>query len=192
MALPDRITRPRRGLRGRWRLRRRLAGIAKGLAKDATLAAKFAMFNALTKGEPPSGAEPLRRPGWRPRLPPFGWPLTLLVARSRPAGNRPGRNRPGRNRPGRNRPGRKLVAWQGRVVAIAAIAAVIVGTLLLSSLLRPAARTCLMLASSGTQASASAAPSTAGQPAATTVPGEPVGGFARGPGSTCPAYPAKK
>ena len=54
MALPDRITRPRRGLRGRWRLRRRLAGIAKGLTKDATLAAKFAMFNALTKGEPPS------------------------------------------------------------------------------------------------------------------------------------------
>jgi hypothetical protein len=186
MALPDRIIRPRRGLRGRWRLRRRLAGIAKGLAKDATLAAKFAMFNALTKGEPPSGAEPLRPPGWRPRLPQFGWPLTLLVARSRPA-----RNRPARNRPGRNRPGRKLVTWQGRVVAIAAIAAVIVGTLLLSSLLRPSARTCLMLASAGTQASASAAPSTAGQPAA-TVPGEPVGGFARGPGSTCPAYPAKK
>jgi hypothetical protein len=52
----------------------------------------------------------------------------------------------------------------------------------------------VMLASSGTQASASAsaAPSKAGQPAAATVPGEPVGGFARGPGSTCPAYPAKK
>src|SRR5580700_4979752 len=177
MALPDRIIQPRRGLRGRWRLRRRLAGIAKGLAKDATFAAKFAMFNALTKGEPPSGAEPLRRLGGRLRLPRFGWPLTLLVARSRPAGNRPGR---------------KSVAWQGRVVAIAAMAAVIVGTLLLSSLLRPAARPCLMLASAGTQASASAAPSTAGQPAATTVPGEPVGGFARGPGSACPAYPAKK
>jgi hypothetical protein len=159
MALPDRITRPRRGLGGRWRLRRRLAEIAKGLAKDATLAAKFAMFNALTKGEPPA------------------WPLTLLVARSRPA---------------RNGPGRRRVAWRGRVVAITAMAAVIVGTLLLSSLLRPAARTCVMLASSGTQASASAAPSTAGQPAAATVPGEPVGGFARGPGSTCPAYPAKK
>jgi hypothetical protein len=72
------------------------------------------------------------------------------------------------------------------------MAAVIVGTVLLSSLLRPAARTCLMLASSGTQASASAAPSKAGQPAAATVPGEPVGGFARGSGSTCPAYPAKK
>ena len=184
MALPDRITRPRRGLRGRWRLRRRLAGIAKGLAKDATLAAKFAMFNALTKGEPPSGAEPLRRPGWRPRLPPFGWPLTLLVPRRPPAGSRPGRNRPGR----------KTVAWRGRVVAIAAVAAVIVGTVLLSSLLRPAARTCLMLASAGSQASASAsaAPATAGQPAAATVPGEPVGGFARGPGSACPAYPAKK
>lgn len=168
MALPDRITRPRRGLLGRWRLRRQLAGIAKGLAKDATLAAKFAMFNALTKGEPPSGAEPLPR---------FGWPLTLLVARSRPTRNRPTRERP---------------AWRGRVIAIAAMAAVIVGTVLLSSLLRPTARTCLMLASSGTQASASAAPSTAGQPAAATVPGEPVGGFARGPGSTCPAYPVKK
>jgi hypothetical protein len=75
------------------------------------------------------------------------------------------------------------------------MAVVIAGTLLLSSLLRPAARTCLMLASSGTQASASAAasaPSKAGQPAAATVPGEPVGGFARGPGSACPAYPAKK
>ena len=177
MALPDRISRPRRGPRGRWRLRRRLAGIAKGLAKDATFAAKFAMFNALTKGEPPSGAEPLRRPGGRPRLPPFGWPLTLLVARSRPTGNGPGRKR---------------VAWQGRVVAIVAMAAVIVGTLLLSSLLRPAARPCLMLASAGTQASASAAPSKAGQPTAATVPGEPVGGFARGPGSTCPAYPVKK
>ena len=177
MALPNRITRPRRGLRGRWRLRRRLAGIAKGLAKDATFAAKFTMFNALTKGEPPSGAEPLRWPGGRPRLPRFGWPLTLPVARSRPAGNGPGR---------------KPVAWQGRVVAIAAMAAVIVGTVLLSSLLRPAARPCLMLASAGTQASASAAPSTAGQPAAATVPGEPVGGFARGPGSTCPAYPIKK
>ncbi len=167
MALPGRINRPRRGLRGRWRLRRELAGIKKGLAKDATLAAKFAMFNALTKGEPPSGAEPLRRP-WR--LPKFGWPLTLLAARKRPA--------------------RKPHPWRARVVAIAAMAVVIVSTLLLSSLLRPAARTCLMLASAGAQASA--APSRAGQPSAATVPGEPVGGFARGPGSTCPAYPAKK
>jgi hypothetical protein len=180
MALPDRISGPRRGPRGRWRLRRQLAGITRGLAKDATLAAKFAMFNALNKGEPPSGAEPL--PQFRWRLPPFGWPLTLLVARSRPA----------RNGPGRNGPGRRPVAWRGRVVAIAAMAVVIAGTLLLSSLLRPAARTCLMLASSGTQASASAAPSKAAQPGAATVPGEPVGGFARGPGSACPAYPAKK
>ena len=168
MALPDRITRPRRGLRGRWRLRRRLAGIRKGLAKDATLAAKFAMFNALNKGEPPSGAEPLPRFRWQ--LPPFGWPLTLLVGRGRPARNR--------------------VAWRGGVIAIVAMAAVIVSTLLLSSMLRPVGRTCLMLASSGTQASA--APSKAGQPTSVSVPGEPVGGFARGPGSTCPAYPAKK
>ena len=67
---------------------------------------------------------------------------------------------------------------------------VIVSTLVLSSLLRPVGRTCLMLASSGAQASA--APSKAGQPTPAFVPGEPVGGFARGPGSTCPAYPAKK
>lgn len=178
MALPDRIIRPRRGLRGRWRLRRRLAGIRKGLAKDATLAAKFAMFNALNKGEPPSGAEPL--PHFRWRLPPFGWPLTLLAGRGRPARNGPARNGPARNR----------VAWRGGVIAIVAMAAVIVSTLLLSSMLRPVGRTCLMLASSGTQASA--APSKAGQPTSVSVPGEPVGGFARGTGSTCPAYPAKK
>jgi hypothetical protein len=178
MALPDRIIRPRRGLRGRWRLRRRLAGIRKGLAKDATLAAKFAMFNALNKGEPPSGAEPL--PHFRWRLPPFGWPLTLLAGRGGPARNGPARYGPARNR----------VAWRGGVIAIAAMAAVIVSTLLLSSMLRPVGRTCLMLASSGSQASA--APSGAGQPTPASVPGEPVGGFARGPGSTCPAYPAKK
>jgi hypothetical protein len=173
MALPARGSRPRRGPRGRWRLRRQLAGIRKSLAKDATLAAKFAMFNALNKGEPPSGAEPLPRFRWQ--LPPFGWPLTLLVGRGRPA---------------RNAPGRKRVAWRGRVIAIAAMIVVIVSTLVLSSLLRPVGRTCLMLASSGAQASA--APSTAGQPTPASVPGEPVGGFARGPGSTCPAYPAKK
>ena len=173
MALPDRIIRPRRGLRGRWRLRHRLAGIKKGLAKDATLAAKFAMFNALNKGEPPSGAEPLPHFGWR--LPPFGWPLTLLAGRGGPA---------------RKGPARKGLAWRGRVIAIAAIAAVIVSTLVLSSMLRPVGRTCLMLASSGAQASA--APSKAGQPTPAFVPGEPVGGFARGPGSTCPANPAKK
>lgn len=173
MALPDRVNRPRRGLRGRWRLRRQLAGISSGLTKDARLAAKFAMFNALTKGEPVSGAEPL--PRLQLRLPRFGWPLTLLFARRRTA---------------RKEPARKQPVWLGRVIAIAAIAAVITGTLLLSSLLRPATRTCLMLASAGAQASA--APSKAGQPATATVPGEPVGGFARGPGSTCPAYPAKK
>jgi hypothetical protein len=173
MALPDRIIRSRRGLRGRWRLRRRLTGIRKGLAKDATLAAKFAMFNALNKGEPPSGAEPL--PHFRWRLPPFGWPLTLLVRRGGPA---------------RNGPARSRLAWRGHVIAIAAIAAVIVSTLVLSSMLRPVGRTCLMLASSGAQASA--APSKAGQPTPAVVPGEPVGGFARGPGSTCPANPAKK
>jgi len=168
MALPDRTAGSRRGPRGRWRLRRKLAGISRGLGKDAALAAKFSMFNALTKGEPVSGAEPLPRLRWR--LPQFGWPLTLLAAR--------------------RVPGRKRLAWRGRAIAIAAMTAVIVGTLLLTSLLRPTARSCLMLASAGTQASA--APSTAGQPATASIPGVPVGGFARGPGSTCPAYPAKK
>lgn len=169
MALPDRIARQRRGLRGRWRLRRQLAGITQGLVKDARLAAKFAMFNALTKDEPPSGAEPLPRFRWRPRrLPPFGWPLTLLAAR--------------------RGPGAKQTGWWGRAAAMVAMAAVIVGTLLLTSLMRPAARTCMMLASAGTSAAravavASAAPAKAGQP---------VGGVARGPGSTCAAYPAKK
>ena len=154
MALPDRITRPRRGLRGRWRLRRRLAGIAKGLAKDATFAAKFAMFNALTKGEPASR----RRTAAAARR-------ATAAATVRLAADTPRRQEAAAgNRPARNGPGRKRVAWQGRVVAIAAMAAVIVGTLLLSSLLRPAARPCLMLASSGTQASASAAPSNASQP----------------------------
>ena len=172
MAWPDRSNRPRRGLRGRWRLRRQLAGISSGLAKDARLAAKFAMFNALTKGEPASGAEPL--PRLQLRLPRFGWPLTLLVDRRRRA---------------RKEPAGKQPVWWGHVITIAAIAAVITGTLLLSSLLRPATRTCLILASAGTQASAL---SKAGQPTAGTVPGEPVGGFARGPGSTCPAYPSKK
>jgi len=188
MAWPDRTNRPRRGLRGRWRLRRQLAGIANGLAKDARLAAKFAMFNALTKGEPASGAEPL--PRLRPRLPQFGWPLTLLVARIRLARSRPAGKGPARRAPARRGPARKQPVWWGRVIAIAAMAAVITGTLLLSSMLRPAARTCMMLASAGAQAAA--APSTAGQPAAATVPGEPVGGFARGPGSACPAYPVKK
>ena len=170
MTLPARGARPRRGLRGRWRLRRRLVGIRKSLAKDATLTAKFAMFNALTRGEPPSGAEPLRQPGWRPRLPPFGWPLTLLAAR--------------------DRPGRKRPAWRGRVIAIVAMTAVIVGTVLLSSLLRPAARPCLMLASAGAQASA--APAKAGQSIPGLLPGEPAGGLDRGLGSTCSANPAKK
>ena len=178
MSVPDRINRPRRGLRGRWRLRRQLAGISSGLAKDARLAAKFAMFNALTKGEPASGAEPL--PRLQLRLPRFGWPLTLLFDRRRRARKEPARKEPAGNQ----------YVWRGRVIAIAAIVVVITGTLLLSSLLRPATRACLMLASAGAQASA--APSKAGQPTAGTVPGEPVGGFARGPGSTCPAYPSKK
>jgi hypothetical protein len=171
MALPDRVARSRRGLGGRWRLRRQLAGISRSLAKDAALAGKFAMFNALTKGEPLSGAEPPRRPGRRPRrLPKFGWPLTLRAVRNGPA--------------------RKTHAWWGRVVAIAAMATVIVGTLLLSSLLRPTARTCLMLASAGSQASA--APAKAGRPTSSAGAGQPVGGLARGPGTACPAYPAKK
>ena len=174
MALPDRISRPRRGPRGRWRLRRQLAGITKSLAKDATLAAKFAMFNALNKGEPPSGAEPL--PQFRWRLPPFGWPLTLLVARTA------GQERAGQET-GRLAGPRRRHRGDGRRQSL--------GTLLLSSLLRPAARTCLMLASSGTQASASAAPSKAGERPPPQCPASPS---AASPGDPVDlsAYPAKK
>ncbi len=167
MALPDRSARTRAALHGRWRLRRELAGITRGLAKDAALAAKFAMFNQLTRGEPPSGAEPLPRFRWR--LPTFGWPLTLLAAR--------------------HGPDTKPAAWRGPALAMVAMVAVLIAGLLFSLAMRPAARTCLMLASAGARAAASATPSKAGQPATASVPG---GGFPRGPGSTCPAYPAKK
>lgn len=147
MALPDRIARSRAGVRGRWRLRRQLTAITRGLAKDTALAAKFAMFNALTKGEPASGAEPLRRPGWR--LPRFGWPL------------------------------------RGPAVAIAAMTAVLVAGLLFSLAMRPVARTCLMLASAGS-------PATAAPAAAPAASSQPVGGVARARAPACAAYPAKK
>ena len=63
MALPGRIARSLRGWPGNAaRLQRKLAGIERGLATEARLASMFAMFNALTRGERPSGAEPLPRP----------------------------------------------------------------------------------------------------------------------------------
>lgn len=163
MAFSGRIARSRCGLRRHGRSRRKLAGIAKGLATDAALAAKFAMFNALTKGEPLCGAEPLPRPGWRLRR----------FLRRRPL---PRRRAP---RPGARR------LWRGRAVALMAMTAVLVGGLLLSLAVRPAGRTCMMLTSAGTSASAPAIPTSvvaAGRPA-------PVGGDHA---PLCPAYPAKK
>ena len=46
------------------RTRRRLTGIEGTLAADARLASLFEMFNALNRGEPASGPEPLPRFGW--------------------------------------------------------------------------------------------------------------------------------
>lgn len=63
MALPGRLARSLRGWPGNAaRLRRKLAEIERGLAAETRLASMFAMFNALTRGERPSGAEPLPRP----------------------------------------------------------------------------------------------------------------------------------
>jgi hypothetical protein len=124
------------------------------------------MFNALTKGEPPTGAEPLRS---GLRLPRSGWPLTLLATSRGRGGNGPARKRP---------------AWRGRAIAIAAMTAVIGGTLLLGTLVRPVPRTCLMLASAGSSATAAAA--------ARATSYQPVGGVAGARAPACPAYPAKK
>jgi len=49
MALTERISQATARPRGRWAAPAQARGIAKGLAKDATLAAKFAMFNALNR-----------------------------------------------------------------------------------------------------------------------------------------------
>lgn len=55
-------------LAGRGRIGRRLAGIEGALESEAKLATMFATFNAVTRGEPAMGPEPLPRPGWRPGL----------------------------------------------------------------------------------------------------------------------------
>jgi hypothetical protein len=67
MAWPGHIARSRRELLGHGRSRRRLAGIERALASEAGLASMFAMFNALNRGERPSGAEPLPRSVWATR-----------------------------------------------------------------------------------------------------------------------------
>jgi hypothetical protein len=158
MALPGRSPRSRRAMRGHWRFRRELARIERALGAEAGLAAKFAMFNALATGEPPSGAE---------RLPRSRWPLARPVARR---------------------------TWIGRVAAMAAMAAVIVGGLLLGSAVRPVVRSCLMLTSAGTPVLVSGAAAAAGASAARYTPGQAAAAAAavRGVAPLCPAYPAKK
>ena len=151
MPLPGRIARSLRGWPGNAaRLRRKLAGIERGLATEARLASMFAMFNALTRGERPSGAEPLPRPARAT------W-LSLRV--------------------------------MTRVAAMLAMAAVVAGSLLLTSRTRPVDRSCMMLTANGTAVTVpvTAAGSTSGAPGATAR------SVAVGPGheSLCPAYPAK-
>jgi hypothetical protein len=120
MALPGRIARFRLSWLGNGRLRRKLAGIERGLATEARLASMFAMFNALTRGERPSGAEPLPRSGraaWALRAP------TLSVRSAR---------------------------WLTRAAALLAMAAIIAGGLLVTAGIRPPDRSCLMLTAGGT------------------------------------------
>lgn len=57
------------------RSRRRLTGIEGTLAADTRLASMFAMFNALNRGEPARGPDPLPRSGWRAQ-----WPWLSRVA----------------------------------------------------------------------------------------------------------------
>ena len=159
MDLPGRIARSLRGWPGSGaRLRRKLAGIERGLATETRLASMFAMFNALTRGERPSGAEPLPRPAR----------ALWLSAR-----------------------------WVTRTAALLAMAAVIIGGLLLSSMVRPVDRSCLMLAANGKPVTVPvAAPVAVGAPGASGtagpagVPGRTTPG-STGPESGCPAYPAK-
>ena len=159
MALPGRIARSLRGWPGNGaRLRRKLAGIEQGLAAEARLASMFAIFNALTRGERPSGAEPLPRPAR----------ALWLSAR-----------------------------WVTRTAALLAMAAVIIGGLLLSSMVRPVDRSCLMLAANGRPVTIPvAAPVAVGAPGATGAAGAAGTAGQTAPSSTghesdCPAYPAK-
>jgi len=61
MAWLGRIARSLSDLLGHGRRRRMLAGIERALASEAGLASMFAMFNALNRGERPSGPERLPR-----------------------------------------------------------------------------------------------------------------------------------
>jgi hypothetical protein len=154
MAWPGRIARPLRGWPGNAaRLRRTLAGIERGLATEARLASMFAMFNALTRGERPSGAEPLPRPAR----------ATLLSLR-----------------------------MLTRAAAVLAMAAMVAGSLLLTSRTRPVDRSCLMLAANGTTVTVpvTAAGSTSGAPGASGAAARSVA-VGLGHESLCPAYPAK-
>jgi len=160
MALPGRIARSLRGWPGSAaRLRRKLAGIERGLATEARLASMFAMFNALTRGERPSGAEPLPRPAR----------ATWLSLRS-----------------------------LTRAAAVLAMAAMVVGSVLLTSRARPVDRSCLTLTANGTTVTVpvTAAGSTSGASGASgasAASGATVRSVAVGLGheSLCPAYPAK-
>jgi hypothetical protein len=156
MALPGRIARSLRGWPGnRARLRRKLAGIERGLATEARLASMFAMFNALTRGERPSGAEP------------FPSPARALWLSTR---------------------------WLTRTVALLAMAAIIFGGLLLSSMVRPVDRSCLMLTANGRPVTlpvaAPVAVGAVGPSGVSGTAGRPAPG-STGHESGCPAYPAK-
>ena len=75
--------RPPPGARVRGRYRRKLASIERRLAADEPLlSSRFVMFNQLTAGEPPTGAERLSRPAW-PRPRPVRAPLCPAYANNR-------------------------------------------------------------------------------------------------------------
>jgi hypothetical protein len=76
----------RRNLSSRGRFRYKLAAIEGALqAGDPRLASKFAIFTALTEGEPAASAEPLSRPGWR--RPWLAKTVTLLTIAAALAGS---------------------------------------------------------------------------------------------------------
>jgi len=80
MALPGRVARALRALRGHGRARRQLARIERALESEPRLAAMFATFNRLCRGERPSGAEQFpRRFGW-PRARALLTPTIALAA----------------------------------------------------------------------------------------------------------------
>jgi hypothetical protein len=119
MALPGRIARFRLRWPGNGRLRRKLAGIERGLATEVRLASMFAMFNALTRGERPSGPESLSRSARAA----WALPAPGLSARS--------------------------ARWLTRAAALLAMAALIAGGLLVTAGIHAPDRTCLMLTAGG-------------------------------------------